>query len=152
MTLLTNTSLLMPNSSIVFTQQSAYTSFELYYAIIGLFAIFVLASLFLDGQTRPFEKLFAAVMAFLFSISNAYASFSLAIVKVGDAGFIQQANGAQVIASQQQVITPMIIMQNTSMWQVICWILAILCFINIINCILILMDYSRITGVKKGGL
>jgi len=150
MTLLTNASLSMPNSSIVFTQQSAYTSFELYYAIIGLFAIFVLASLFLDGKTKPFEKLFAAIIAFLFSITNAYASFSLAIIKVGDAGFIQTID--PVILSQQQSIVPMVIMQNTSMWQVICWILAILCFINIINCILILMDYSRITGVKKGGL
>jgi uncharacterized membrane protein len=140
----------MPNSSIVFTQQSAYTSFELYYAIIGLFAIFVLASLFLDGQTKPFEKLFAAIIAFMLSIINAYASFSLAIVKIGDAGFIQQIDPA--ILSQQQSIVPMIIMQNISMWQVVCWILAILCFINIINCILILMDYSRITGVKKGGL
>lgn len=150
MTLLTNASLSMPNSSIVFTQQSAYTSFELYYAIIGLFAIFVLASLFLDGQTKPFEKLFAAIIAFMLSIINAYASFSLAIVKIGDAGFIQQIDPA--ILSQQQSIVPMIIMQNTSMWQVVCWIIAILCFINIINCILILMDYSRITGVKKGGL
>jgi len=150
MTLLTNASLSMPNSSIVFTQQSAYTSFELYYAIIGLFAIFVLASLFLDGQTKPFEKLIAAIIAFLLSIINAYASFSLAIIKVGDAGFIQQIDPA--ILSQQQSIVPMVIMQNTTMWQVICWILAILCFINIINCILVLMDYSRITGVKKGGL
>ena len=150
MTLLTNASLSMPNSSIVFTQQSAYTSFELYYAIIGLFAIFVLASLFLDGQTKPFEKLFAAIISFILSIINAYASFSLAIVKIGDAGFIQQIDPA--ILSQQQSIVPMIIMQNTPMWQVVCWIIAILCFINIINCILILMDYSRITGVKKGGL
>ena len=150
MTLLTNASLSMPNSSIVFTQQSAYTSFELYYAIIGLFAIFVLASLFLDGQTKPFEKLIAAIIAFLLSIINAYASFSLAIIKVGDAGFIQQIDPA--ILSQQQSIVPMVIMQNTIMWQVACWIIAILCFINIINCILVLMDYSRITGVKKGGL
>lgn len=150
MTLLTNASLSMPNSSIVFTQQSAYTSFELYYAIIGLFAIFVLASLFLDGKTKPFEKLFAAVIAFLISIANAYASFSLAIIKVGDAGFIQYINSSFI--SQQQSIIPMVIMQNSSMWQVVCWILAVLCFINIINCILILMDYSRITGVKKGGL
>jgi len=150
MTLLTNASLSMPNSSIVFTQQSAYTSFELYYAIIGLFAIFVLASLFLDGKTKPFEKLFAAIIAFLLSIINAYASFSLAIIKVGDAGFIQYINSSFI--SQQQSIVPMVIMQNTSMWQVVCWILAILCFINIVNCILVLMDYSRITGVKKGGL
>jgi hypothetical protein len=150
MTLLTNASLSMPNSSIVFTQQSAYTSFELYYAIIGLFAIFVLASLFLDGKTKPFEKLIAAIIAFLLSIINAYASFSLAIIKVGDAGFIQQIDPA--ILSQQQSIVPMVIMQNTIMWQVACWIIAILCFINIINCILVLMDYSRITGVKKGGL
>ena len=150
MTLLTNASLSMPNSSIVFTQQSAYTSFELYYAIIGLFAIFVLASLFLDGQTKPFEKLLAAIIAFLLSIINAYASFSLAIIKVGDAGFIQYINSSFI--SQQQSIVPMVIMQNTSMWQVVCWILAILCFINIVNCILVLMDYSRITGVKKGGL
>lgn len=152
MTVLSNVSLLMPNSSIVFTQQNAYTSFELYYVITGLFAIFVLSSLFLDGKTRPFEKLFAAIISFLLSIVNAYTSFSLAIIKVGDAGFIQQANGSQVIASQQQVIVPMIIMQNAQIWQVVCWILALLCFINIINCILILMDYSRITGVKKGGL
>jgi len=150
MTLLTNASLSMPNSSIVFIQQSAYTSFELYYAIIGLFAIFVLASLFLDGQTKPFEKLLAAIIAFLLSIINAYASFSLAIIKVGDAGFIQYINSSFI--SQQQSIVPMVIMQNTSMWQVVCWILAILCFINIVNCILVLMDYSRITGVKKGGL
>ena len=150
MTLLTNASLSMPNSSIVFIQQSAYTSFELYYAIIGLFAIFVLASLFLDGKTKPFEKLIAAIIAFLLSIINAYASFSLAIIKVGDAGFIQQIDPA--ILSQQQSIVPMVIMQNTIMWQVACWIIAILCFINIINCILVLMDYSRITGVKKGGL
>ena len=150
MTLLTNASLSMPNSSIVFIQQSAYTSFELYYAIIGLFAIFVLASLFLDGKTKPFEKLFAAIIAFLLSIINAYASFSLAIIKVGDAGFIQYINSSFI--SQQQSIVPMVIMQNTSMWQVVCWILAILCFINIVNCILVLMDYSRITGVKKGGL
>jgi len=150
MTLLTNASLSMLNSSIVFTQQSAYTSFELYYAIIGLFAIFVLASLFLDGKTKPFEKLIAAIIAFLLSIINAYASFSLAIIKVGDAGFIQYINSSFI--SQQQSIVPMVIMQNTSMWQVACWIIAILCFINIINCILVLMDYSRITGVKKGGL
>jgi hypothetical protein len=150
MTLLTNASLSMPNSSIVFTQQSAYTSFELYYAIIGLFAIFVLASLFLDGQTKPFEKLFAAIIAFILSLANTYTSYSLAIIKVGDAGFIQNID--PLILSQQQSIVPMVIMQNTIVWEAICWIIVILCFVNIINCILVLNDYSRITGVKKGGL
>jgi len=147
MTILANTSLYMSNSSFVFSQQNAYTSMDLYYALIALLSVFILASLFLDGATRPFEKLFAAIMAFLFAISNALASFSLAIITVGDAGFVQQEINS--ITVQQQSIIPTIIMQNAITWQVISWILVILCFINIINCILVLIDYSRLSKVKK---
>lgn len=150
MTILTNASLSMPNSSIVFVQQNAYTSMEFYYAIIALFSIFILASLFLDGKTSPFEKLFAAIMAFVFSVGNALSSFSLAIISYGSVGFFQQNTTNATF--QQQAIAPIIIMQNSITWQVICWILVILCFVNIINCILVLMDYSRIKGVTKGAL
>lgn len=126
---------------------NSYVSMKMYYTIIGLFSAFIIASLFLDGRKRPFEKLFAAIMAFLFAISNALASFSLAIITVGDAGFVQQEINS--ITVQQQSIIPTIIMQNAITWQVISWILVILCFINIINCILVLIDYSRLSKVKK---
>lgn len=152
MTILSNVSLGYSNASFVFTQQNAYTSMELYYAVLALFSIFMICSLLLDGQTKPFEKLFAAIMAFLFSFSNALASFSLAIIEPVNAGFMQQTGTGAVIATQQQAIIPAVIMQNTMTWQVVSWILLILCFINIINCILVLMDYSRIAGVKKGAL
>lgn len=150
MTVLTNLSLSLSNSSFVFSQQNAYTSFELYYAVIALFSVFMVASLFLDGKTKPFEKLFASLIAFLFSFSNALASFSLAIVRDVNAGFIQQTGVGAVIVTQQQAVIPVIIMQNTMTWQIVSWILLILCFVNVINCILVLMDYSRNVGVKKG--
>lgn len=150
MTVLTNISLSYSNASVVFSQQNAYTSMELYYAVLILFSVFMVASLFLNGDTKPFEKLFAAVMAFLFSFSNALASFSLAIIKVENAGFVQQTGIGQVVLTQQQALVPSVIMQNTLTWQVVSWILVILCFVNIINCILVLVDYSRKTGVKKG--
>jgi hypothetical protein len=90
-------------------------------------------------------------MAFLFSLSNALSSFSLAIMSPDSAGFLQQINLSNI--SQQTAIVPVIIMQNTMTWQVISWILVVLCFVNIINCILVLLDYSRITnGGKKGAL
>ena len=57
MTFLSNASLAMSNSSFVFTSQNAYTSMELYYAGLALFSIFIVSSLFLDGGTKPFEKL-----------------------------------------------------------------------------------------------
>jgi hypothetical protein len=150
MTLLSNASLSMSNSSIVFSSQNAYTSMELYYAIVALFSIFVVASLFLDGGTKPFEKLFAAIVGFVFSVSIAISSFSLAIINVGEAGSLQQI--AATAISQQKAIAPMIIMQNSQTWQIISWIVVILCFVNIINCILVLIDYSRIKGVTKGAL
>jgi hypothetical protein len=137
----------MSNSSFVFIQQNAYTSIELYYASIALFSIFILASLFLNGQTKPFEKLFAAIMAFIFAIGNALSTFSLAIMNVGNAGsLLQTINNVTV---EQQSIIPTIIMQNTTILQVISWILVLLCFVNIINCILVLIDYSKIKGVRK---
>lgn len=153
MTILANTSLSMSNSSFVFAQQSAYTSIELYSLVFGAFIVFLLASWFLDGKTKPFEKLMASIIAFLLSVCNALISFSLAIITVQDAGFIQQSNILnQTIVAQQQAILPMIIMQNSVTWEVICWIIVILTFINIINSILVLVDYTRITGVKKGDL
>ncbi len=150
MTLLSNASLSMPNSSIVFSAQNAYTSMELYYAIVALFSIFIIASLFLDGGTKPFEKLFAAIVGFIFSVGIAISSFSLAIINVGEAGSLQQITATAI--SQQQAITPIIVMQNSQTWQIISWIVVILCFVNIINCILVLIDYSRIKGVTKGAL
>lgn len=152
MTILSNVSLGYSNASFVFSQQNVYTSMELYYAVLALFSIFMVCSLVLDGQTKPFEKLFAGIMAFLFSFSNALASFSLAIITSTNAGFIQQTGVGNIVLTQQQAIIPVIIMQNTMTWQVVSWILLILCFINVINCILVLMDYSRISGVKKGAL
>ena len=125
---------------------------ELYYAVLALFSIFMVCSLVLDGQTKPFEKLFAAIMAFLFSFSNALASFSLALISYTTGGWMQQTGTGNIVLTQQEAILPVIIMQNTMTWQVVSWILLILCFINVINCILVLMDYSRITGAKKGAL
>jgi len=150
--ILPNASLGFSNVSFVFTSQNAYTSMELYYAVLALFSIFMVCSLALDGQTKPFEKLFAAIMAFLFSFSNALASFSLAIITPVDAGFIQQTGVGNIVLTQQAAIVPAIVMQNTMTWQVVSWILLILCFVNVINCILVLMDYSRVPGVKKGAL
>lgn len=152
MTILTNVSLGYSNASFVFTSQNAYTSMELYYAVLILFSIFMICSLALDGQKKPFEKLFAAIMAFLFAFSNALASFSLAIVTYTTGGFMQQTGTGTVIVTQQEAIIPVIIMQNTMTWQVVSWILLILCFVNIINCILVLIDYTKVTGVKKGAL
>jgi asparagine N-glycosylation enzyme membrane subunit Stt3 len=147
MTLLTNTTLFMPNSSIVFASQNAYTSMELYYAFIVLFTIFIISSLFLDGRTKPFEKLFASILAFLFSLSSALASFSLALLATGSGGSFQQEINNTIL--NQQVIIPTIIMQNITTWQVINWILVILCFINIINCILVLIDNANIPKPEK---
>jgi hypothetical protein len=149
MTILANTSLSMSNSSFVFAQQNAYTSMELYSLIFGSFVVFLLASWFLDGQTKPFEKILASLIAFIISVCSALTSFSIAIVSSIDAGFIQ---GAGKDITQQQAILPTIIMQNSITWEVICWIIVALTFINIINSIIVLVDYSRITGVKKGGL
>jgi hypothetical protein len=146
MTFLSNASLAMSNSSFVFSSQNAYTSMELYYAGLALFSVFILASLFLDGGTKPFEKLFAAIIAFIFSVGSALASFSLAIMDVTNAGYLQ--SGTNPI-NQTVAIVPTIIMQNSTTIQVINWIIVILCFVNIINCILVLIDYSRIQGVKK---
>jgi hypothetical protein len=149
MTFLSNASLAMSNSSFVFTSQNAYTSMELYYAGLALFSIFVVSSLFLDGGTKPFEKLFAAIIAFILSVGNALAAFSLAIMNVENAGFIQ--SGTNPI-NQTIAMVPTIIMQNTTTIQVINWIIVLLCFVNIINCILVLIDYSRVKGVNKGAL
>ena len=149
MSFLSNASLYMPNSSFVFTSQNAYTSMELYYAGLALFAVFVISSLFLDGGTKPFEKLFAAIAAFIFSVGNALATFSLAIMRIDTAGFVYYGNAP---ANQSNSMAPMILMQNTTTIQVIHWIIVLLCFVNIINCILVLIDYSRIKGVKKGAL
>lgn len=147
MSFLSNTSLYMPNSSFVFTSQTGYTSMELYYTGLALFAIFVIASLFLDGETKPFEKLFAAIAAFIFSVGNALAAFSLAIMRIDTAGFVYYGNAP---ANQTNSLAPTILMQNATTIQVINWLIVILCFVNIINCILVLVDYSRIKAVKKG--
>jgi hypothetical protein len=149
MTVLSNVSLFYSNASVVFSQQNVYTSMELYYAVLFLFIAFMMASLFLDGERKPFEKLFAALVGFVLSFSNALASFSLAIIKVEAAGWIQQAAGPQIIAAQQTALVPSIIMQNTMTWQIASWIIMLLCFVNVINCILVLMDYSRIKAVKR---
>jgi hypothetical protein len=152
MTMISNISL--SNASTVFTTQSAYTSFELFYAVAGLFTIFIIASFFLDGQTKPFEKLLAAIMAFIFSIGVALSTFSLAIVNTSTAGFMLISNVTDNITATTQInaIIPTIVMQNGQMWQIASWIIVLLAFVNIINCILVLIDYSRIRGVKKGGL
>jgi len=138
-----------PDVSNVMTNGSAYMSMKLYYVILALFALFIIASLFLNGETRPFEKLFMAIMAFLTSIIIAISSFSLAIIS-----FVNGGTAQQIIVNnttfQQQYTIPTIIMQNTPLVQIISWILVILCFINIINCILVLIDYSKIKKVKKG--
>jgi hypothetical protein len=147
MTLITN--LTFNNASIVFTSQNAYTSMEFYYAIIGMFMVFVVASFFLDGQTRPFEKLFSAIIGFIFAVLMAITSFSLAKIATDTAGFFQIIDAGGNI-TQTSAIVPVIIMQNSQTWQVISWIIVLLCFVNIINCILVLIDYSRIRGVKKG--
>jgi hypothetical protein len=147
MTFLSNASLAMSNSSFVFSSQNAYTSMELYYAGLALFSIFVVSSLFLDGGTKPFEKLFAAIAAFIFSVGNALAAFSLAIMRVDNTGLIQSGTNP---LNQTFAMVPTIIMQNATTIQVINWLIVILCFVNIINCILVLVDYSRIKGVKKG--
>jgi PKD repeat protein len=126
--------------------QRNYTSMEMYYVIIGLFSTFALLSLFLDGGKYPFEKLLAAIMTFFLSLINLMATFSLAIIHNMNAGFVIE------LANRQDYIVPVIIMQNAQPWQIISWIIIILCFINIINCILILIDYSRITSIKKGAL
>lgn len=152
MTILANTSLAMSNSTFVFAQQSAYTSMELYTLIFVSFIIFIMASMFLDGKTKPFEKLIASLIAFILAVCNALVSFSLAIITVQDAGFIQQASGPQVVVAQQQAILPMVIMQNSITWEVVCWIIVTLAFVNIVNSILYLVDYVKITGVKKGGI
>lgn len=150
MPVLSNVSLLMPNSTIVFSSQNAYTSIELYYTIIILLSVFLLSSMFLDGRTKPFEKLFAAIMAFLFAVSNAIASFSLALITIISAGSLQSVINNTTL--QQQSLIPTIIMQNSYAWQIISWVLVVLCFVNIINCILVLIDYSRIKGVTKGAV
>lgn len=148
MTYMTNASVTMSNSSMVFSSQNAYTSIELYCVGIALFLIFVMASLFLDGGTKPFEKLFAAISAFIFSVGNALMAFSLAIMTVDVMVSMQQNVSGLIFV--QNAYAPIIIMQNATTIQVINWIIVILCFVNIINCILVLMDYSRIKGVKKG--
>ncbi len=149
MTVLSNVSLFYSNASVVFSQQNVYTSMELYFAVLFLFVAFMLASLFLDGERKPFEKLFAALIGFVLSFSNALASFSLAIIKVEHAGFIQQTGIGAVIATQQEALVPAVIMQNTMTWQIASWIIMILCFVNVVNCILLLIDYSRIKAVKR---
>lgn len=137
---------IMDNSTIVFSSQNAYTSMRLYYAILALFVLFVLASLFLNGDSRPFEKLFMSLMAFLTSVVIAITSFSLAIVSFANGESTRQVLNHTV---QQQYVIPTIIMQNTPMIEIISCILAVLCFINVINCILVLIDYSRMRGVEK---
>jgi hypothetical protein len=126
----------------------SYTSMTLYYMIIILFSACMLASLFLDGGKRPFEKLFAAIAAFLLSLGIAYASFSLALVSFTSGGMTQQV--INNTTTQTHAIVPTIIMQNSLILEIATWILVILCFINIINCILVLIDYTKMTkGVKK---
>jgi len=144
MTILSNIS--FPNSSFVFAPQNAYVSIELYYTLVALFSIFILASWFLDGDVKPFEKLFAAIIAFIFSVSIAMSSFSLALITTTEVGPIVYNGTTQI------VVMPIIVMQNGIVLQIISWILVILCFVNIINCVLVLIDYSRIKGVKKGAL
>jgi hypothetical protein len=79
----------------------------------------------------------------------ALTSFSLAKMSTDMAGFFQIVDAGGNI-TQTSAIVPVIIMQNSQTWQVISWIIVILTFINIINCILVLIDYSRIKEVKKG--
>ena len=149
MTLVGN--LTFSNASIVYTAQNAYTSMELYYVVVALFSIFAIASFFLNGYDKPFEKLFAAIIAFIFSVAMAVTSFSLAKVATDTAGFFQIVDAGGNI-TQTSAIVPVIIMQNSQTWQVISWILVLLTFVNIINCILVLIDFSRIKGVKNGAL
>jgi hypothetical protein len=134
---LSNTSKVTPSNS--------YIGMDLFYIIIIAFSIVMLASLWIDG-TQPFEKLFASIIAFLISIGITLSSFSLALITYGSGGFIQQE--INNMTTQQQVMIPVIIMQNTPILQVTSWILMILCFINIINSILVLIDYSRL---EQGG-
>ena len=130
------------NSSLVYTAQNAYTSMELYYAIIAIFAVFLVASFVLSGDKKPFEKLLASIMAFIFAGFSAYSTFSLAIITVEPAGVIQQAN------QSIQALVPTVVMQNGSLLQIVSWIMVVLAFINIVNCILVLMDDSRRGGRK----
>jgi hypothetical protein len=68
-------------------------------------------------------------------------------MRVDNGGVIQSGSNP---LNQTFAMVPTIIMQNATTIQVINWLIVILCFVNIINCILVLMDYSRIKGVKKG--
>lgn len=136
-----------PNISHVMTNGSAYTSVELYYTIILLLSVFLLSSMFLNGGKKPFEKLFAAIMAFIFAVSNAFASFSLAIINIISGGTMESIINNTTV--QQQSLIPTIIMQNSYILQLISWILVLLCFINIVNCILVIIDYSRMQHNTK---
>jgi hypothetical protein len=141
-----------PDIANVMTNGSSYTSMRLYYAILALFTAFLLSSLFLNGESRPFEKLFMALMAFVTSVVIAISSFSLAIVSFINGGNAQQSLVNGTIFNQQYTI-PTIIMQNTPMIEIISCILAVLCFINVINCILTLIEYSRMQNtIDKGVL
>ena len=146
---LTNSTLMFnPDISNVMTNGNAYVSMKVYYVMMALFVLFILASLFLDGASRPFEKLFMSVMAFLTSVIIALSSFSLAIISFINGGTAQQAM-INNTTFQQQYTIPTIIMQNSPVIQIVSWILVILCFINIINCILNLIAYSKVKPIKK---
>ena len=154
MTLISN--ITSSNASVVFTNINAYTSIEVYYAVLALLAVSLSLSLLLAGDKKPFEKLFAAIMAFIFSALAAYESFSLAIVSSQVSGFIgSECPYGQTSCfnmTQQNVVVPVISMQNSMPLQIVSWIFVIMCFVNIINCILVLMDYSRIKNVNRGAL
>lgn len=146
---LANTTLTFnPDVSNVMTNGNAYVSMKVYYVMMALFAIFILASLFLDGASRPFEKLFMSLMAFLTSVIIALSSFSLAIISSVNGGTSQQIL-INNTTFQQQYTIPTIIMQNSPIIQIVSWILVVLCFINIINCILNLIEYSKVKSVKR---
>jgi hypothetical protein len=130
------------NNSSVFTSQNAYVSIELFYGILALFSIFLIASLFLSGKTHPFEKIFSAIVAFVFSVVITLSSYSLAIMKTDVIGFINGV-GPSGEFIQQNFFTPTIIMQNGQIFEIALWIVTILSFINIINSVLVLIDATK---------
>lgn len=143
MSMLPNTSLSMPNVSYVYTQQSNYTSMELYAIVFAAYIIFLGYSLYADPIKYVFEKFISALLAFLMAFSIWIASFSLAKISIIHGGTVATTVSPSVgISGETFAILPTIIMQNTQTLSITMTAIGIVTLIYLIHCIIMLKDIA----------
>lgn len=143
MSMLPNVSLSMPNASYVYTQQSNYTSMELYAIVFAAYIIFLGYSLYADPIKYVFEKFISALLSFLMAFSIWIASFSLAKVDIIHGGTVATTVSPSIgISAETFAVVPTIIMQNTQTLSITMTAIGVVTLIYLIHCIIILKDIA----------